>query len=89
MKRNLIYILAVLGAVVSTLLYFVKDVQLKGSAFGEYYAFPVVMLIFGIMMGAIYKNFGGKEDGDPIFKVVILSLIVLNFINVGLIFLRY
>lgn len=89
MKRNLIYILSLLGAVVSTLLYFVKDIPLKGSAFGEYYAFPFIMLVFGIMMGAIYKNFGGKEKGDPIFKVLVASLIVLNLINIGLIFIRY
>ena len=50
MKRNLIYILSVLGAVVSTLLYFIKDIPLKGSAFGEYYAFPFIMLVFGLSL---------------------------------------
>ena len=89
MKRNLIYILSLLGAVVSSLLYFVKDIPLKGSAIGEYYAFPFIMVVFGVMMGAIYKNFGGKEKGDPIFKVLIASLIVLNLINIGLIYIRY
>ena len=89
MKRNLIYILSLLGAVLSTLLFFVKDIPLKDSAFLEYYAFPFIMLVFGITMGAIYKNFGGKEKGDPIFKVLVASLIVLNLINIGLVFIRY
>ena len=89
MKRNLIYILSLLGAVLSTLLFFVKDIPLKGSAFLEYYAFSFIMLVFGIMMGAIYKNFGGREKGDPIFKVLVASLIVLNLINIGLVFIRY
>lgn len=89
MKRNLIYILSVLGAVISTILYFAKDIPLKGSTFAEYYAFPFIMLVFGVMMGAIYKNFGDKEKGDPIFKVLVASLIVLNLINIGLVFIRY